>query len=274
MSLRFAARTRPATMVSTWLNSLVSGTVVSYAGYVAGGESSVHDTVDKFDFADDSRTTLGTGLSNSLEGAGGFANSGTAGYVAGGYTVTTVDKFAFSDDSRSTLGTGLSTAVSILASFANSGTAGYTAGGDSGSSTSVATVNKFAFSDDGRTTLGTGLSAASRGVAGFANSGTAGYTLGGRLTGYGAVVDTVDKFAFSDDGRTTLGTGLSTDTYGLVGFANSGTAGYSAGGSNGSWAIVATVDKFAFSDDGRTTLGTGLSGNRRFPTSFANAEAL
>ena len=55
-----------------------------------------------------------------------MANSGTAGYVGGGYTgsarVTTVDKFAFSDDGRTTLGTGLSAANENLAAMADSGT--------------------------------------------------------------------------------------------------------------------------------------------------------
>ena len=89
------------------------------AGYVAGGITSVNvDTVDKFAFTDDSRTTLGTGLSSARRSAAGFA-SDVAGYVAGGSgPVSTVDKFAFSDDSRTTLGTGLSSARFSAAGFA------------------------------------------------------------------------------------------------------------------------------------------------------------
>ena len=88
MSLRYAARTRPGTMVSTWLNSLVSGTVVSNAGYFAGGKNAagaVVATVDRFAFPADSRTTLGTGLSSARRGVAAMANSGTAGYVGGGF---------------------------------------------------------------------------------------------------------------------------------------------------------------------------------------------
>ena len=134
MSLRYGARTRPGTMVSTWLNSLVSGTVSS--GYFGGGTTgSEVSTVDKFSFSDDSRTTLGTGLSINCRGTAGMANSGTAGYFACGYSggdVTTVDKFLFSDDSRTTLGTGLSSARGWLGAMANSGTAGYIGGGIGG----------------------------------------------------------------------------------------------------------------------------------------------
>jgi hypothetical protein len=54
----------------------------------------------------------------------------------------------------------------------------------------------------------------------MANSGTAGYIGGGEAAAY---VDTVDKFAFSDDSRTTLGTGLSAARMQLAAMANSGT---------------------------------------------------
>ena len=94
---------------------------VVYAGYFAGGASST--TVDKFAFSDDSRTTLGTGLSASTNELAAMANSGTAGYFGGGRDaadpVATVDKFAFPSDSRSTLGTGLSSDRATLAGMAN-----------------------------------------------------------------------------------------------------------------------------------------------------------
>ena len=121
MSLRYGARMRPGTMVSTWLNGLVSGTVSLGAAYFAGGYvSGPVATVDKFAFTDDSRSTLGTGLSAARTTLAGAANSGTAAYFAGGESVSTVDKFAFSDDSRSTLGTGLSAATYGLAGAADS----------------------------------------------------------------------------------------------------------------------------------------------------------
>jgi hypothetical protein len=79
-------------------------------------------------------------------------------------------------------------------------------------------------------------------------------------------VDTVDKFAFSNDARTTLATGLSSARQGAAGFA-SDVAGYVAGGET--TVNVDTVDKFAFSNDARTTLATGLSSNRRLAAGFA-----
>ena len=237
------------------------------AGYFGGGlEGSYVATVDKFAFPDDSRTTLGTGLSVAELAPAAMANSGTAGYFGGGWDsaqTDTVDKFAFSDDSRTTLGTGLSAPAYALAGMANSGTAGYfsLASTDAGV---VATVDKFAFSDDSRTTLGTGVSSARYYPAGMANSGTAGYFGGGNVGVTSSYSDDVDKFAFSDDSRTTLATGLSTYTRSLAAMANSGTAGYFGGGYTGGGSPYAdTVDKFAFSDDSQTTLGTGLSSTRQ-----------
>jgi hypothetical protein len=84
-------------------------------------------------------------------------------------------------------------------------------------------------------------------------SAVAGYFMGG--TGSGGKTTTVDRFLFSNDSRTTLGTGLSATTYYNAGMA-SDAAGYSGGGG---YSNVDTVDRFAFSDDSRTTLGTGLS---------------
>ena len=131
-----------------------------------------------------------------------------AAYFAGGTSPTTdiINKFAFSNDGRTTLAQGLSVAKSDLAGAANSGVAAYFAGGSGGP---VTTVDKFAFDADSRTTLGTGLSLGRSGISGAANSGTAAYFAGGWSyeDSVSAYNTTVDKFAFSDDGRTTLSTG-------------------------------------------------------------------
>jgi hypothetical protein len=243
------------------------------AGYAAGGllgppTFAIVSTVDKFLFSNDSRSTLGTGLSSTRRLLAGFA-SPTAGYAAGGYSpdTTTVNKFLFSDDSRSTLATGLSSARSRLGGFA-SATAGYAVGG-TGTPLSTTTVDKFLFSDDSRSTLATGLSLARRYPAGFASE-TSGYAAGGLTPD----TTTVDKFLFSNDSRSTLATGLSSARGAAAGFA-SPTAGYAAGGILGPPAntLVSTVDKFLFSDDSRSTLGTGLSSTRSRLGGFASLTA-
>ena len=185
--------------------------------------------------------------------------------------VATVSKYAFSDDSRSTLGTGLSTAANNCCGMANSGTAGYVAlGYPSGYST---TVDKFAFSDDSRTSLSSGLSTARYASSAFANSGTAGYMCGGYRNAAPKQTDIVDKWSFSDDSRSTLGTGLSTGVYNACGFAHSGTAGFSAGGSSSASADLTFVDKFAFASDSRAS-ATALATGGSYAAAFADSGSL
>ena len=58
---------------------------VAGAGYFGGGYiGPLQSTVNKFSFSDDSRTTLGTGLSAARGYLAGMANAGTAGYFCGG----------------------------------------------------------------------------------------------------------------------------------------------------------------------------------------------
>ena len=79
MSIRYGSRSRPGPRVSTWLNSLVSGSVVTPAAYFAGGTYASYAnvaTIDKFAFSDDSRTTLSIGLTVVTLGLAGMANSG------------------------------------------------------------------------------------------------------------------------------------------------------------------------------------------------------
>ena len=59
-------------------------------------------------------------------------------------------------------------------------------------------------------------------MSGTAPAATAGGGAGGYSVASGFFA-TVDKFAFSDDGRTTLGTGLSAANNQLAAMANSGT---------------------------------------------------
>ena len=149
-----------------------AGAAGTGAGYFGGGLPGPLDTVESFSFPSDSRTTLVATLSAARYKLAGMADSGTAGYFAGGSGSAVVDKLAFSDETMSTLGTGMPSNWTSAAGFANSGTAGYVGGGEywSAGSVYVTTVDKFAFSDDSRTTLGTGLTVGTQYNAAFANT--------------------------------------------------------------------------------------------------------
>ncbi len=249
------------------------------AGYCAGGygvtSSAALSGVDKITWPADTKSTLGTGLAAAKYYGGGFSNSGTAGYAAGGYTASaitdSVDKFAYSDDSRTTLSSGLATATYLGGTFANSGTAGYFGGGNTGSY--ATTVYKWAFSDDSRTTLGTGLDVAiTYLMQGMANSGVAGYFSGGYRADAPYVITAARKLTFSTDGIATVASVLSAGGYGCSAFANSGTAGYVGGGNRSGSSTV--VDKLTFASDSSSALGTGLVTATQVMCGFANESTL
>ena len=279
---KFAFADDTRTTVGTDLNpgiaymaAMANSGTAGYFGHGISQADARQTAVQKYTFPDDSRSTISATLTTGLIASAGMANSGTAGYIGGGQnglaSFADVDKIAFPNDTKSTLASGVDPARWGIAAMANSGTAGYFGGGVTGADHTE--VNKFAFSNDSRTTLGTGLSIARRDLAGMANSGTAGYFAGGNLTGTATMYTTVDKFAFSNDARSTLATGLSSARGTLGAMAQSGTAGYvgggytSLGGANGQ----TTVDKFTFSSDSRSTLGTGLSAGRSEISGMANS---
>jgi hypothetical protein len=93
----------------------------------------------------------------------------------------------------------------------------------------------------------------------------AGYVAGGST---GSQSTTVDKFLLPSESRSTLGTGLSAATSGLVGLSNSNVAGYTAGGFT--TVYVSTLNKFAFPSDTRSSF-SGLSIARSDITGFSNS---
>lgn len=255
----------------------ISSRSANMAGYVAGGVGNVV-AVDKFGFLNDTRTTLGTGLSYGRHGSAAFASS-QAGYVAGGNgeggVHTTIDKFLFYyNDTRQVLGTGLSVANEQCASFESSN-AGYVAGGiiNNGTGAQTTDVQKFQFLDDSRSTLATGLSVNNAYMAGF-NSANAGYVAGGceyQPGGGCSFRNRVEKFTFSNDSRSILGTGLSANTQSASGFESS-SAGYVAGGTK-SGVASSTVEKYLFSNDSRSLLSVGLSSARTETAGFSSVDA-
>ena len=140
-----------------------TGVSSSTHGYTAGGmpnDSPLFgtkvNTIDKFPFSsDDNATDVGDLNSNRAFGAG--ANSGSHGYVTGGYAYPnayepSTARFPFSSDTNATvvgaIGTGFGTWGGPIAGH-SSPTHGYTSGG--GQSTSFTHITRFSFAveDDG-----------------------------------------------------------------------------------------------------------------------------
>jgi hypothetical protein len=234
----FPADTR--TTLGTGLSSARQLTAGFYnwgvGGYVAGGTGSTNQTngvstVNKFAFPADTQSTLGTGLSIARTGSAGASNQTVAGYVAGGWDninpslLSSVDKYALPADTRSTLGTGLEATRAYLAGVSNNEVAGYFCGGETTSTNRVSTIRKCAFPSDTMSTLGTTLSVTMKFLAGNSNDNVAGYIGGGKTSNAGSLggeTATVNRFDFSAETNSTLGTGLSVARAELGGMSNEG----------------------------------------------------
>lgn len=251
----------------------ILGPVAAYfaAGYTG---STTASNIDKIAFSGDTKTTLSATLSTNRSSGAGCANSGTAAYMAGGIDGATfysdIDKIAFPGDTKTTLSATLTSGRYGHGAFANSGTAAYFSGGYSGSWLNG--VDKIAFSNDTKSTLSATLSPIRAYAQGLANSGVAGYT-GPGYTGVGATyTNTIAKVLFSNDTIANLSATLTVDGTDVGAAANSGTAGYWAGGatSNGS-TPVNSIDKLTFSGDTKSTLSATLTATNHNNGGAANS---
>jgi hypothetical protein len=108
--------------------------------------------------------------------ANGMADSGTAGYICGGYIgpdgvtgQTRVMKVAFSTGTLTTLSDSLSVGKRNGAAYANSGTAGYSTSGTVNSGTGL-TTDKVTFSTDATSVLSATILIHVERACGFANT--------------------------------------------------------------------------------------------------------
>jgi hypothetical protein len=198
------------------------------AGYFAGGDNegtASYQTInDRLVFSTATCSTT-TAMSTGGDTTASFSNSGTAGYLLGGYGAgggaagykDEVDKFAFPSDTLSVL-TALPATVAWADGFADVGVSGYHCGGWESVAQNVATIYKWAFSNDARTTSSGSLSVADSQQTSGANSGSAGFV----FAGYSGGATWVNKFTFPTDTRSSL-TAMGGSQYGAAGFANEGT---------------------------------------------------
>jgi hypothetical protein len=247
------------------LNDEISYVIAS--GYFAGGyNGSYYSFIDKLLFNNETRSTLITTLSQSIEYQ--YAcNSLSSGYFTGGYYYDStaninycysfIDKLLFSNESRSTLTTTLSQSV-YRHSACNSTLAGYFAGGEYYDNGFIyySHIDKLLFIDDSRTTLAATLSQSIY-YQSACNSTLSGYFAGGWMSN-SAIYSFIDKLLFSDESRTTLTATLS-QSAGYQSACNSSLAGYFAGGSSSGGTYYSFIDKLLFNNESRSTLAATLS---------------
>ena len=256
---------------------------IPQAGYVAGGAkaggSGRSSIITKLSFTSETSSDLSSRLTRELNYPAAAANSGTAGYITGGATSdggngSRIEKLTFSTETNSDIGSFAGIRY-YHTGFANSGTAGYFSGGTDGQGNYLSSIKKLTFPGESLSTIGATLSHTNSGYsAGTANSGTAGYISGGSSGSYSLNMSKIDKLTFSNESISTLSYTYSPNRNGQTSFANSGTAGYFAGGQYISFDTVVGVGdiyKVSFSNDSVSSLGATLSVTNDSPGGFAKS---
>ena len=188
------------------------------AGYKASGFTGggfIGET-DKLTYSNETRSTTGSTMFAGYY-LQGISNKGVAGYTVGGYSwstnfISTVYKLTFSNGAVSTP-TNYIAAQYNIGTWENNGTAGYAIGGGE---SFLSTLCKMPFSTDTLSSTSTSLSSGTDWGAGLAEKDVAGYYCLGRINR-----TATDKFAFSNDARTTI-TPTLTSRYGISYYSNTG----------------------------------------------------
>jgi hypothetical protein len=218
---------------------------------------SATNNIDRLTFNTETITELSSKMSVAKSSGSGFANSGTAGYFAGGNGYSNIEKISFTTESQSTIGATLSGGNRYgMSGFANSGTAGYVAGGFD-SSGYITKIEKTIFSNDTNSNLAGTLSQRSGFPGGLANSGASGYSGGGYQIG--GPTANINRVVFSTDTVSLLAAkvlreniyGDPAGVSGLAGAANSGSFGYFAAGEG-----FSVITKLTFSNNTTSNIAT------------------
>jgi hypothetical protein len=205
--------------------------------------------IDKFAYADDTRSTLSATMDDGHKDSSSMANPGSAAYCTGGENLggltDETDKIAFADDTHSMLTSTLSDGFYGGSCLSNAGVKGYYCGGNK--YPIVSTIQLLTFSTEAWSTSGTSLNYAPLTGGSFNNNAVAGYVLGT----YTGSTSQIDKVTFSDDSVSTLSATLSpAGGYVSGGMGDAGVAGYVK--NYGS--PYTTIQKITFATDAHSAL--------------------
>lgn len=251
---------------------LFSPTAYLAGGYIDGYIS----TIRKLNMDNDIYSTSATSMDIQVSDGGGMTNSGTAGYMTGGYQpsissrIDSIRKILYASDSLSTLGATLQGWTSSGWTGENPFTAGYqNVGFAAGDGYGPKWTNKVTFSTDTRSNLAN-TSSVKRIVVqrGMQNASTAGYLPGGSNF-LNAEYNSIEKISYSAETFSTLGATLTTNVYNVANVSNYGIAGYAAGGNNNDYNRK-YIDKITFSNDTKSTIAAQLVGGRQAIMGLSN----
>ena len=235
------------------------------AGYQAGGFNGATggsvSVINKLTFSNDANSSIAATLSIVRGENYGVANTGTAGYVGGGYStggsVDSTDKLTFSNDSRSTLGSTFSEIARNDNGAANGTTEGYFYGNPPGAT--PLRVFKLVFSTDTFSNNSTSLAQQVNGAA--ANYGVSAYLLSNSTQNIYVHIfsgNTISSIAATITGSTDGSTGTS---------SNKGIAAYTYGGNN---PLSTPIRKIVYATDVFSTITPTLPGIVGYNSSYSN----
>lgn len=208
------------------------------SSYLSGGNPSTSSTaslsiIEKLSFLDESISTLATTLATARRLNASTANSGVAGYSAGGMLngsttrTNTVEKISFSNDSVSQT-SNMSTGLFAQSGASNHGVSGYLFGGQE--SIRVNSAEKINYSNDSISKISSVFFATARvGAAATSNPNLCAFIAGGVNAG-GTTLNTIDKVLYSTDTPATYSQVLTNAASSLAGCENNKVAGYTMGG--------------------------------------------
>ena len=264
----------PSTAVSTWLNGGLFGAAAGGGfAYVLGtGQNASYaylDFIDKFAYADDTRSTLSATMDDGFKDSSSMGNPSSAAYCTGGENATVgltdeTNKIAFADDTHSMLTSTLSTGFYGGSCLSNAGVKGYYCGGNK--YPIVSTIQLLTFSTEAWSTSGTSLNYAPLTGGSFNNNAVAGYVLGT----YTGSTSQIDKVLFSNDSVSTLSATLSpAGGYVSGGMGDAGVAGYVK--NYGS--PYTTIQKITFATDAHSALSATATKSKYQPQTSATGTA-
>lgn len=229
----------------------------SNRAYKIGGNGSLNaqQYISKWAYSTGTKTNVST-TATARGYASGISNPTTAGYAWGGEGgsplayYSSAQKVAYSNDSLSTLSPGGAANTNQPASANNGSTAGYRIGGD------TANLGKITFSNETFAITGAFLSIDLEYTSASIYGTTSAYTMGGQFREGGGATNRVQKFTFSNDSFSNVGSATLTTSRTLsAALSNRSSHGYALGGSGGS----TVIQKFAFTTESISTLGSTLT---------------
>lgn len=238
-------------------NSVTAAEIPKAAYAVAGYNSSgPTQNYDGMKLLQSNETISIFGYFDNNQQSKGQANSGVAGYAAGGIGFssdqkkTIIVRTNFSDDGTY-VASNFPTGRHSVSGIPNTGSFGYWFGGETTSSTFHRDYYKLTYSNDSLATLSNVSVDVQNHAAGLENKGVAGYSAGGREnTGkFGAASARILKVNYSTDVMTQLSITLSSALDRAYDLNNSGTAGYIVGANY-------NADKITYSTETRTLISS------------------